>query len=215
MLSFQGFCELLKSNFSSDQRIRDYILNRCPKYGDDCKDTNEFARRFFADAARVTSGYQNARGGKYEASLFVFYLFDWMKEHVGATPDGRKAGEALSRGMNPTEISGISNAANILSALSKLDLAAYPGTGVIYLEMPVTKEKLGHDYIKWTLKGFLHAGGSALDLNLLDAETLRKAKEKPEEYRNIVVRVCGFSAYFTALDPQIQDEIIGRTFVNG
>ncbi len=215
MMTFREFCKLLESNFSSDQRMRDYILNRCPKYGDDSKDTNGFARRFFADAARITSGYENARGGKYEASLFVFYLFDWMKEHVGATPDGRKAGEALSRGMNPTELSGISNVANILSALSTLDLSAYPGTGVVYLEMPVTKEKLECDFIKWTLKGFLHAGGSALDLNLLDAEMLRKAKERPEEYRNIVVRVCGFSAYFTALDPQIQDEIIGRTFING
>ncbi len=215
LLSFEELCGLLKNNFSTNQKMHDYILNRCPKYGDDREDTNKFARRFFADAARVTSGYQNARGGSYEASLFVFYLFDWMKEHVGATPDGRRAGQALSRGMNPTELSGISNAANILSTVSNLDLTAYPGTGIVYLEMPVTKGKIEYDFIKWTLKGFLNAGGSALDLNLLDAETLKKAKERPEEYRNIVVRVCGFSAYFTALDPQIQDEIIGRTFVNG
>ena len=54
-----------------------------------------------------------------------------------------------------------------------------------------------------------------LDLNLLDGEKLRKAKENPEEYKHIVVRVCGFSAYFTSLDPEIQDEVIGRIFVNG
>lgn len=70
-------------------------------------------------------------------------------------------------------------------------------------------------YVEETIRAFIRVGGSALDLNLLDGEKLRKAKENPEEYKHIVVRVCGFSAYFTSLDPEIQDEVIGRIFVNG
>ena len=138
-----------------------------------------------------------------------------MKEQVGATSDGRLAGTALSRGMNPTDISGISNTANILHTLKKIDMTDYPGAGVLYLEMPLMKSEPGTSYLARTMKAFLEAGGSALDLNLLDPQVLKKARENPDAYKNIVVRVCGFSAYFTSLDTHIQDEIIGRTFVNG
>ena len=117
--------------------------------------------------------------------------------------------------MNPTDISGISNTANILHTLKKIDMTDYPGAGVLYLEMPLMKSEPGTSYLARTMKAFLDAGGSALDLNLLDPQVLKKARENPDAYKNIVVRVCGFSAYFTSLDTHIQDEIIGRTFVNG
>ncbi|MCU6736126.1 pyruvate formate lyase family protein [Diplocloster agilis] len=215
MLSLKELGALLQSNFEADPRMREYLLNRCPKYGMDTPEVNAFAGRIFHDLATATSGPVNNRGGRYEASLFVFYLFDWMKEQVGATSDGRLAGTALSRGMNPTDISGISNTANILHTLKKIDMTDYPGAGVLYLEMPLMKSEPGTSYLARTMKAFLEAGGSALDLNLLDPQVLKKARENPDAYKNIVVRVCGFSAYFTSLDTHIQDEIIGRTFVNG
>ena len=214
MMTLRELGDVLKKDFEGEQKIQDFLGNRCPKLGDDNDKTNAFAARFFADVARVTSGYKNARGGTYEASLFVFYLFDWMKNNLGATPDGRKAGISMSRGINPTEQSGISNVSNILSTIRDLDLSDYPGCAVTYLEMPIGKDKTDPEQIEETIRGFLRVGGSALDLNLLDAETLKKAKDDPEQYKNIIVRVCGFSAYFTSLDPDIQDEIIGRTFVN-
>ena len=214
-LTLDEYTELLESDYTADQRMRDYIVNKCPKYGDGKAATENFASRVFADIARVTSGYENARHGKYEASLFVFYLFDWMKNHLKATPDGRLAGNTLSRGMNPTELSGISNVANILSTVQNIDMTDFPGAGVIYLEMPLSKTTIDQKYVEETICAFIRVGGSALDLNLLDGEKLRKAKENPEEYKHIVVRVCGFSAYFTSLDPEIQDEVIGRIFVNG
>ena len=214
-LTLDEYTELLESDYTADQRMRDYIVNKCPKYGDGKAATENFASRVFADIARVTSGYENARHGKYEASLFVFYLFDWMKNHLKATPDGRLAGNRLSRGMNPTELSGISNVANILSTVQNIDMTDFPGAGVIYLEMPLSTTTIDQKYVEETIRAFIRVGGSALDLNLLDGEKLRKAKENPEEYKHIVVRVCVFSAYFTSLDPEIQDEVIGRIFVNG
>ena len=215
MLNLEQLAALLRSDFKTNPRMREYLLNRCPKYGMDTPEVNEFADRIFRDLAGTASGFRNNRGGRYEASLFVFYLFDWMKEHVGATSDGRLAGTPLSRGMNPSDISGISNTANILHTLQKIDMTDYPGAGVLYLEMPLMKSEPGSQYLIRTMKAFLEAGGSALDLNLLDPQVLVQARKNPDAYKNIVVRVCGFSAYFTSLDSQIQDEIIGRTFVNG
>lgn len=214
MLTFEELGEILKNNFETDFRIGEYLKNLCPKYGEDSDKVNKLAVRFFKDAAKKTSGYMNERGGQYEASLFVFYLFDWMREHVMATPDGRQKTLALSRGMNPTEQSGMNNIANILHTVSEIDLTDFPGAGVLYLEMPLAKTTDFPKQIADTIKGFLRAGGSALDLNILDREVLKAAKIHPEKYSNIVVRVCGFSAYFTSLEPHIQDEIIGRTFMN-
>ena len=188
-------------------------MNCCGKYGMDTPGVNAFSKKFFKDVAKATSGIKNDRGGIYEASLFVFYLFNWMKENVGATPDGRKASTNLSRGINPTDISGITNIANILHTISSLDMTDYPGTGVIYLEMPLTNDNDLIEPIKFVIRGFINAGGSALDLNLLNPDTLIKARENPDDYQNIIVRVCGFSAYFTSLAPHIQDEIIARTFM--
>jgi pyruvate-formate lyase len=213
MMTFQQLGRLLAGNFADGPRMHKYLMNCCPKFGMDTPEVNAFSNRFFKDAAKATSGVPNDRGGMYEASLFVFYLFDWMKTHVGATADGRKAGTPLSRGMNPTEISGITNIANILHTVGALDMTDYPGTGVIYLEMPLTKGDILVEHISSVLHSFIKSGGSALDLNLLDPETLIKARENPDAYQKIIVRVCGFSAYFTSLDPHIQDEIIARTFV--
>ncbi len=114
MMTFQQLGGLLAENFAGNPRMHEYIMNFCPKFGMDTAEVNSFGKDFFRDAARAASGMENERGSLYEASLFVFYLFDWMKNNIGATPDGRKAGAVLSRGMNPTEISGITNIANIL-----------------------------------------------------------------------------------------------------
>jgi formate C-acetyltransferase len=211
MMDLAKLGALLKSDFAENKLIHQYLMHRCPKFGSDEPEQNHFAAQFFQDAARATSGIPNARGGMYEASLFVFYLFDWMKIHTGATADGRRAGTVLSRGMSPSDISGVGNIASILHTIHELDLTDYPGAGVVYLEMPLSNNHINDSHLSTVVEAFGKCGGSALDLNLLDAEKLRKAKENPETHRNIVVRVCGFSAYFTSLAPNIQDEIIART----
>ena len=181
------------------------------------RQVNAFSARFFHDAAEKTSGYRSARGATYEASLFVFYLFDWMKEHVGATADGRQSGHVLSRGMNPPDISSHNNIPELLHTISCLDLAAWPGAAVLYLEMPVEAGNKAHtvEHLQWVIDGFLRAGGSALDLQMLDPQQLIEARKDPASHSNIIVRVCGFSAYFTSLEPKIQDEIIERSFADG
>lgn len=147
----------------------------------------------------------------------MFYLFDWMKEHVGATADGRERGHVLSRGMNPPDTSAHNNIPELLHTVSSLDLAEWPGAAVLYLEMPVEAGSSAHTaaHLQWVINGFQHAGGSALDLQMLDPQQLIEARRDPASHSNIIVRVCGFSAYFTSLDPEIQDEIIERSFANG
>lgn len=216
-MTLAELANLLQKNYAAQPRMRDYLQNRCAKYGDDSDAVNAFSARFFHDAAEKTSGYRSARGAIYEASLFVFYLFDWMKEHVGATADGRERGHVLSRGMNPPDTSAHNNIPELLHTVSSLDLADWPGAAVLYLEMPVEAGSSAHTaaHLQWVINGFQQASGSALDLQMLDPQQLVEARRDPASHSNIIVRVCGFSAYFTSLDPKIQDEIIERSFANG
>lgn len=215
LLSLSQLRELLADNFRSDPLTRAYLVNKCPKYGDDSDAVNQFAARFFRDVAALARGYQSPLGAVYEPSLFVFYLFDWMKEHVGATADGRYAGVSLSRGINPPDFSAKSQIPHLLHTVSDIDLTDYPGAAVLYLEMPIGNEPSAAEHLCWTVRGFLQAGGSALDLQVLDPAILKKARKNPDQYSNLVVRVCGFSAYYTSLEENIQDEILERVFVHG
>lgn len=214
LATIPGLGEALKRNFEGYERLRGYLAHKCLKFGMDTPEVNAFARRLFHDVAHATSGEYNARGGLYEASLFAFYLFDWMKEATGATADGRCAGRSLSRGINPPDDSGYLNIANLLHTISNLDLADFPGCGVTYLEIPIAGDGITAQLIAFVIQAFLKSGGSALDLNLLDPQQLIDAKKHPEKYRNLIVRVCGFSAYFTSLSQNIQEEIIKRAFVS-
>lgn len=214
-LTLPQFSHILAENFREDHKLRARLVNRCPKYGEDTDDVNKLAARFFRDVASFSRGQSSPLGARYEPSLFVFYLFDWMKEHVGATADGRYAGTVLSRGINPPDFSAKSQLPNLLHTVSQLDLTDYPGAGVLYLEMPIGSDQADCEHVTWTIRGFLQAGGSALDLQVLDPEVLKKARKDPEAYPNIVVRVCGFSAYYTSLEEKIQDEILQRVMIDG
>lgn len=213
-MSLREFAALLEADFAGNESMRAYCQNRCEKFGSDSPEVNAFAARFFKDIACATSGLGAPRNGKYEASLFVFYLFDWMRNRAGATADGRRAGMSLSRGINPPDTSGMSNVACLLHTLSTLDLADFPGAGVTYLEMPASASGITVEAIASVIKAFVASGGSALDLSTLDPEALIKARKDPEAHRNLIVRVCGFSAYFTSLDKHVQDEIIARAFAS-
>ena len=213
-MALREFTAFIDADFSGNESMRAYCQNRCEKLGSDTPEVNAFATRFFKDIARATSGLNAPRNGKYEASLFVFYLFDWMRNRAGATADGRRAGMSLSRGINPPDTSGMSNVACLLHTLSALDLADFPGAGVTYLEMPASASGITEEAIASVIKAFVVSGGSALDLSALDPESLLMARKNPEAYRNLVVRVCGFSAYFTSLDEHVQDEIIARAFAS-
>lgn len=216
-MSLEALAELLHKNFESEPRMQDYLRTRCAKYGNGSEAVNAFSARFFHDAAKKTSGYRSSRGAIYESSLFVFYLFDWMKAHVGATADGRVGGHVLSRGMNPPDTNMYNSIPELLHTVSSLDLADWPGGAVLYLEMPIETGRNVDTttHLQWAINGFQHAGGSALDLQALDPQRLLDARKNPTAHSNIIVRVCGFSAYFTSLDLSIQDEIIERSFANG
>ncbi len=205
----------LAADFSGCEALRAELL-RLPKYGQDDAGIRDFSAKVFADLARVADGETSSRGGRYEASLFAFRSFTDFGEKTGATPDGRRAGEYLSSGMGPS-LSAMTKDASIgqvLRAMEPLDLRDYPVVAVLDLKLPATPGSFPPAILVPVIQRFIAAGGSVLQMNVVNPEVLREAKTHPERHPDLAVRISGYSAYFTTLPENVQDEVINRSEAN-
>jgi len=215
LVSLTRFKEILARNFEEEEAFRQYLVHRVAKFGQENNSILEFSAKVFADLARVSSGRENSRGGRYEASLFAFRSFTSFGTMTGATPDGRKSGEYLSQSMSPSVLSlgQQCDIGQVLSALEPLNLTLYPVTAVLDVKLPAFGDGCGAEVIVPVIKRFLQNGGSVLQMNYVDPEVLLEARKHPQRHPDLVVRVTGYSAYFNTLPEVVQDEVIERTLV--
>ena len=215
MVPLSQLGEMLANDFDGEEVFRQYLVHRVRKFGQESHAVREFSAKVFADLARVSSGRENTRGGRYEASLFSFRTFAAFGTLTGATPDGRNAGEHLSAGMSPSPLSlgKQCDIGQILRSLEPLDLTLYPVVGVLDVKLPASSGGYSHETLVSVIRRFLDSGGSVLQLNWVDPAELLEAKKHPGRHPDLVVRICGFSAYFNTLPAAVQDEVIERTLV--
>ena len=203
----------LAADFEGQERLRQYLIRRVPKFGQENDSVRAFSAQVFADLARVTSGLPNTRGGRYEASLFAFRSFAQLSGKTGATPDGRKTGDMLSAGMSPSllALGPRCSLGQILSSLEPLDLTQYPVVAVLDVKLPLAHTRRRAATVTPLLRRFLDAGGSVLQVNSVNPDLLLDARRHPDRHPDLVVRISGYSAYFNTLPPAVQDEVIDRT----
>lgn len=208
-ISWEKMKQLLKTDFEGEEATRQWLRVKLQKYGQDTESLRELTKNVYDDMAITVSGMPNTRGGQYEAALWSFYGYEWLKAGTGATPDGRKAGETLSRGINPSE-SVETTILQMVHSLSDIDLSKYPGTAVLYFEMPLTLAGQDEKVFEHLIRYFLDCGGNVFDFDVVDSTAMEDALEHPERHQNLVVRVCGYSARFVTLDREMQLEIANR-----
>lgn len=208
-ISMQALKEALQNNFEENISLQQYLQNKMPKLGHADEEVRTFAAQFISDLAGTINGVPNARGGYFESSFFTFYAFEWFKDFK-ATADGRRQGTHLSRGVNPCESTIGIDAATLLYAQEPIDYKEHAGGGVLYMDLPLVKGKQRGDVFSGVIQLFVQNGGCIMDFNVIDKAQLLAAQKNPEQYRNLVVRVCGYSALFHSLDKEMQDEIIAR-----
>jgi formate C-acetyltransferase len=203
----------LKKNFAGREPLRQLLLTRGPKYGNDDPAADQLARtvnHFFSK--NVFARTAPATGRRYRSGYLSWNYWVMYAASTAATPDGRPRGTYLSNGICPA--TGVDRKGPVAMARSvhHADLEVVPngGSHTISFNPVMGRTEKGRQNLKAYLKGYLRQGGSALQVNMIDPETLKRAQLNPDQYSNLLVRVTGYNAYFTALGKELQDEIIAR-----
>lgn len=204
----------LKSNFKGDESLRLTLLNHAPKYGNDIEWVDEIAHkwvRYFNDKLK---DFRNVRGGPYHTGLYTVSAHVPMGQNVGATPDGRFEKEPLADGgMSPVYGRDLKGPTAVLKSVSRVD--SMLGSNGSLLNMKFLPEffntESGVEKFTQFLRTFVKLKISHIQFNVIRKEDLLAAKKDPEKYRGLTVRVAGYTAYFTELADDLQNEIIART----
>jgi len=203
----------LNANFQGYERVR-LLCQNAPKYGNDDDRADALAVRVIESFGRQMQDYPSPSPHAIHYGMLGSVLSHTkMGEKTAASASGRLAGETLSDGGSPSQGCNRNGATAALRSLSKADHRLVPGGAAINLRLSPHHIEVadGLDKLSGLLKTYIAMGGEQLQVNVVDTDTLRQALENPDRYRDLVVRVAGFTAYFVTLTPDIQQEIVART----
>lgn len=201
------------SNFEGQERLRQLLLNKPEKYGNNQEHVDSIYREMMHFVADNVQKWPDARGGHYAFGIDSQTMNIPHGKVVGALPDGRLAGEPLCDASSPMmgrDVHGPTSTVRSVAAIDQPNLQEGALFNLRFDPKGVQGEK-GRDIIEGVIKTFFQEGGEHIQINVVDNETLKKAQVEPEKYRGLMVRVAGYMAYFTELDKSAQDTIIRRT----
>ncbi|MCR5262510.1 MAG: hypothetical protein K6D94_01445 [Clostridiales bacterium] len=211
-LTLAGLREACENNWEGREDLRQKVLS-VEKYGSDCDEADSWAGTVSRHIAKVCEKFPTPlRNGRTIPSMFCWIMHDILGQQTGATPDGRKAGFPLGDGSGPAQ--GRERRGPTASILSSTKWDHTPFIGGIAVNMKFSKSYMKDgsvDVMRSLAESYLARGGFELQINVTDAETLKKARDNPEDYRDLVVRIGGYSDYFVTLSPTMQAEVIART----
>ncbi len=204
--------EALATDFEGrgDLRAR---LARAPKFGNDDPEVNALAARLSGLIYREFQCYAPWRGGRFLCGTLMFVTYGWFGKPVGATPDGRLAGDPVADSAGPVQGRDRRGPTAALSSAAALDQGAAPGTLVVNLRLAADcfRTPEGRRQVRGLVEGYFAQGGLQLQINVVDQALLRDACEHPERYGDLVVRMGGYSEYWSRLDDELRRTLLQRT----
>jgi formate C-acetyltransferase len=204
----------LQNNFKDDEPLRQVCVNHVSKYGNDIAWVDEIGVKWIIYFADRLKSYKNYRGGAYHMGLYTVSAHIPMGENVGATPDGRLAGTPLADGgLSPMYGRDKHGPTAVLNSVSRMPSWLASNGTLLNLKFLPSVFMNEYDREKFTLllKSFTSLPIHHVQFNVITNEELIKAKADPESYKGLTIRVAGYTAYFTELAGELQDEIIKRT----
>ena len=203
---------ILANDFAGAEDFQATLLHRTPKYGNDDDHADDLLRRVFEAYFAAIDGRPNTKGGHYRINLLPTTCHVYFGSVIGATADGRRAGEPLSEGISPVQGADRNGPTAVIKSAAKID---HLRTGGTLLNQKFTPRFLADDegiqQLTHLVRSYFKMDGHHIQFNVVSAETLREAQKHPEKYGDLIVRVAGYSDYFVDLGGALQEEIIRRT----
>ena len=202
----------ISRDFEDSGELRTKLCEETPRYGNDDDGADDIMQRVFNSLFAVIDGRPNTRGGKYHVDMLPTTCHIYFGSVLGASPDGRKSGTPVSEGISPSQGADRKGPTAVLKSAAKMDHLRTGGTLLNMKFLPsVLGDDDGIDKLGQLVRTYFRMDGHHVQFNVVDADTLREAQEHPEEHRDLIVRVAGYSDYFCDLSRELQDEIITRT----
>ena len=207
-----GFLEAINGNYKDWDEFRVELIYNTPKYGNDDDYADDQARLVFEMFFEAVDGHPTSIGGIHRINMLPTTSHVYFGSVIGALPDGRKAKQPLSEGISPFQGADTKGPTAVLNSAAKID---HLRTGGTLLNQKFSPDFFdGEDAIKKLtslIRSYFRMSGHHIQFNVVSASTLRDAQKSPEKYRDLIVRVAGYSDYFNDLGEDLQNEIIGRT----
>ncbi|MCF8373256.1 MAG: glycyl radical protein [Bacteroidales bacterium] len=211
-VNMEDFLRALTNDFKGFEELRFKLIYETPKYGNDNDYADDQAIQIFEYLFDAVDGRPTTKGGKFRINLLPTTSHVYFGSVIGALPDGRKARQPLSEGISPVQGVDTNGPTAVLKSASKID---HLRTGGTLLNQKFTPDFFNDDEsigkVSHLVRSYFKLNGHHIQFNVVSVETLRDAQKHPEKYRDLIVRVAGYSDYFNDLGEDLQNEIIGRT----
>ena len=210
--SMEKLLMALTVNFEKEEVLRQTIINRTPFFGNDDEYADSIAVRVYNDLFEAIDGKPNIKGGLFHLNMLSTTCHIYFGKVTGATPNGRFATKSISDGTSPSHGSDTHGPSAVIKSLAKLDQIKSGGT-LLNLRFLPALLKRDQDLMKLgdLIRSYFTMGGHHVQFNIVDSETLHAAQQNPEEYKDLLVRMAGYSDYFNDMNEDLQQEIIERT----
>jgi formate C-acetyltransferase len=211
-VSMAELLDALRADFRGYEKTRLLLWNKTPKYGNDDAYADDILSEVFDVFYDMINGRPNTKGGTYRVNYLSTTCHVYFGSVTGATPDGRKAWEPQSDGISPAQGADRFGPTAVIKSAARMDHARTGGTLLNQKFTPrVVEGEAGLTNLQHLVRSYFKLDGHHIQFNVVTAETLREAQANPENHRDLIVRVAGYSDYFCDLPPALQNEIIART----
>lgn len=213
MLTMKELIKVINKNFRKNEPLRQALINKYPKYGNDNAEADEMARLITQLFCEEVLKQESIRGGCFRTGFFSYGMNIIDGSFLGATPNGRKAGEPVSNSISPSNGCEKSGMTAVLKSYSKLNHELIPNGSSLNVKISPALLSSEDKRMKFVslLESFIELKGMHVQFNVIDAGTLEDAQKHPENYLGLTIRVSGYCAYFNDLGAPVQADIIQRT----
>lgn len=210
--TMEELIEAMEHNFEGYDMIANLVRNRTPKYGNDDDYADDIMKDVFNFYQKTVTGRPNMKGGTYRINMLPTTCHVYFGEVMNASPNGRLAQKPVSEGISPEKGADTHGPTAVIKSCSKMDHLRTGGTLLNQKFTPsVVKGEEGLDNMANLVRSYFNMDGHHIQFNVIDRETLIQAQKHPDEYKDLIVRVAGYSDHFRNLSKALQDEIIERT----